>query len=68
MLWLTSTHSSFVRSFLQYSAGGLTWLIYMNYYLMDGGVEVCCTTVGAHEYDLEIVIVELGLTSVSFVV
>lgn len=40
----------------------------MNYYLMDGGVDVCCTTVGAHEYDLEIVIVELGSTGVSFVV
>lgn len=59
---MITTRISFL--FRAFRADGRTWLIYMNYYLMDGGVQVCCNTVGAHEYDLEIVIVELSPSEV----
>lgn len=38
--------------------GNHTWLMYMNYYLRDGGVPAL-GGIGGHAYDLEIVIVEL---------
>ncbi|CBJ49087.1 expressed unknown protein [Ectocarpus siliculosus] len=39
--------------------GENTWLIYMNYYLFDGGV-ARLGGLGDHKYDLEIVIVEIN--------
>lgn len=50
------------------SKDGFTWLVYINYYLDDGGLRVCgCAgcIAGEHAYDLEVVIVELGLEGVS---
>lgn len=49
---------------------GTMWLIYMNFYLEDGGLQVCgcactCCTQGDHNYDLEVVVVELDPSGVS---
>eukprot|EP00904_Undaria_pinnatifida_P003239 jgi/Undpi1/12916/HiC_scaffold_7.g02582.m1 len=46
---------------------GTVHLIYLNFYLADGGLQICgfdctCCTVGGHPYDLEVVIVELDQT------
>lgn len=48
----------------------MTWLIYINYYVDDGGLQVCgcactCCTTGDHPYDLEVVVVEVDPNSVS---
>lgn len=47
----------------------MTWLIYMNFYLEDGGLRLCgcqstCCTAGDHAYDLEVVVVELDSVGV----
>lgn len=44
--------------------GKHTWLMYMNYYLRDGGVPAL-GGLGGHDYDLEVVIVELNKSTVS---
>eukprot|EP00904_Undaria_pinnatifida_P003240 jgi/Undpi1/12917/HiC_scaffold_7.g02583.m1 len=46
----------------------MTWLIYINYYVDDGGLQVCgcactCCTTGDHPYDLEVVVVEVDPNS-----
>ncbi|CAM9824612.1 unnamed protein product [Scytosiphon promiscuus] len=42
--------------------GKHTWLIYMNYYLFDGGIAKLGGR-GGHKYDLEIVIVEISIAN-----